>query len=272
MRIRKPLGLLLLTLLSTLTAAAARDAAPPFMARTLTGETFTNDSLKGQVVLLQFWTTWCPYCRRDQPVVDRITRDFSGDGLVVLAVNAGESAEKVKTYLEQHPRSCNVVLAKDTNLLGAFTLKGVPTYVLIDRDGNIAGTDEDIRGNLGIRGLLRRAGLGGSSAHSAPDSDQGSAVSRAANPRSATLIEIPNGLSETPLRSLLPTVFVLTNGERVEAGHYTIMGGSVRFTAHGNERTIPLTVLDQKATIAANRERGIDLKIPTNQNEIFLGF
>jgi thiol-disulfide isomerase/thioredoxin len=272
MRIRKPLGLLLLTLLSALTAAAARDAAPPFMARTLTGETFTNDSLKGQVVLLQFWTTWCPYCRRDQPLLDKIARDFSGDGLVVLAVNAAESGETVKTYLEKHPRSCNVVLAKDTNLLGAFSLKSVPSYVLIDRDGNIAGTDEDIRGNLGIRGLLGRAGLGGPSAHSAPGSDQGSAVSRAANPRSATLIEIPKGLSEPPPRSLLPTVFVLRNGERVEAEHYTIMGGSVRFTTHGNERTIPLAELDQKATIAANRERGIDLKFPTNQNEIFLGF
>ena len=272
MRIRKPLGLLLLTLLSALTAAAARDAAPPFMARTLTGETFTNDSLKGQVVLLQFWTTWCPYCRRDQPLLDKIARDFSGDGLVVLAVNAAESGETVKTYLENHPRSCNVVLAKDTNLLGAFSLKSVPSYVLIDRDGNIAGTDEDIRGNLGIRGLLGRAGLGGSSAHSAPSSDQHSAVSRTANPRSATLIEIPKGLSEPPPRSLLPTVFVLRNGERLEAEHYTIMAGSVRFTTHGNERTIPLSALDQKATIAANRERGIDLKIPTSQNEVFLGF
>src|SRR5579862_6414067 len=65
MGMRKQLGLLLLTLLSAVSYAQAGDAAPPFVARTLTGETFTNDSLKNQVVLLQFWTTWCPYCRRD---------------------------------------------------------------------------------------------------------------------------------------------------------------------------------------------------------------
>ena len=141
MRIRKPLGLLLLTLLPALTAATARDEAPPFMAKTLTGETFTNDSLKGQLVLLQFWTTCCPYCRRDQPVLDKISREFSGEGLVVLAVNVEESRQTVKTYLEKHPRLCNVVLTKDTNLVGAFRLNGVPSYVLIDRDGNIAGID-----------------------------------------------------------------------------------------------------------------------------------
>jgi hypothetical protein len=49
------------------------------------------------------------------------------------------------------------------------------------------------------------------------------------------------------------------------------MGGSLRIDAHGNPRTIPMAALDLKATTAANHERGIDLKIPTNPNEILLG-
>jgi hypothetical protein len=50
------------------------------------------------------------------------------------------------------------------------------------------------------------------------------------------------------------------------------MAGSLRIAAQGNQRTIPLSALDLKATLAANHERGIDLKIPTNQSQISLGF
>ena len=55
---RRPHTLFFLMILSALTLATARDTAPQFTAHTLGGETFTNDSLRGQVVLLQFWTTW----------------------------------------------------------------------------------------------------------------------------------------------------------------------------------------------------------------------
>jgi len=273
MRWRRPHELLFLTLLSALTVAEAREAAPRFTASTLGGETFTNESLKGQVALLQFWTTWCPYCRRDQPVVESITRDFSGKGLVVLAVNVGESGQTVKKYLGEHPRSCHIVLTQDTNLVAQFSPTGFPLYVLIDRDGNIAGTQEGAAGDLGLRGLLSRAGLGVSPANATAHSDQPSSVPRTTIcPSSAKLIEVPGDHSAPPPKPLPPTVFVLRNGERLEAHHYTIMAGSLRIAAHGEQRTIPLATLDLKATNAANHERGIDLKIPTNQSEIVLGF
>jgi len=74
------------------------------------------------------------------------------------------------------------------------------------------------------------------------------------------------------MKSLPPTVFVLKNGERLEAHHFTIMAGSLRINEQGTRRTIPLSALDLKATIAENHERRIDLKIPLNQNEVLLGF
>ena len=58
MRCQRRHGLIFLALFSALTVAAARDTAPQFTAHALGGETFTNDSLRGKVVLLQFWTTW----------------------------------------------------------------------------------------------------------------------------------------------------------------------------------------------------------------------
>jgi thiol-disulfide isomerase/thioredoxin len=74
-------------------AEEGREPAPRFTAKTLDGEKFSNELLKGKVVLVQFWATWCQYCRRDQPAVDAIARDFAEKGLVVLAVNAGEPRE-----------------------------------------------------------------------------------------------------------------------------------------------------------------------------------
>jgi hypothetical protein len=205
--------------------------------------------------------------------VESVTRDFSGKGLVVLAVNVGESGQTVKKYLGEHPGSCHIVLTQDTNLVAQFSPTGFPLYVLIDRDGKIAGTQEGAAGDSGLRGLLSRAGLGVSPVNATARSDQPSSVPRSTTyPSSAKLIGVPGGHSAPPPKPLPPTVFVLRNGERLEAHHYTIMAGSLRIAAHGEQRTIPLAALNLKATSAANHERGIDLKIPTNQNEIVLSF
>jgi thiol-disulfide isomerase/thioredoxin len=152
-------GVLALAALCACGRPEAREPAPRFSAKTLAGEKFTNDSVKGKVVLLQFWTTWCPYCRKDQSAVDAIDSEFAGKGLVALAVNVGESRRTVTTYLEQNPRSCRIVLTEDTNLAAVFAATGFPLYVLIDREGNIAGTQRGAGGEAALRRLLSRAGL-----------------------------------------------------------------------------------------------------------------
>ena len=152
-------GVLALAALCAFGGSEAREPAPRFSAKTLTGEKLTNDSVKGKVVLLQFWTTWCPYCRRDQSAVDAIDREFAGKGLIALAVNVGESRKTVTEYLEQNPRSCRIVLTEDSNLAAVFAATSFPIYVLIDREGNIAGTQRGAGGEAALRRLLSRAGL-----------------------------------------------------------------------------------------------------------------
>ena len=152
-------GVLAVAALCAFGGSEAREPAPRFSAKTLAGEKFTNDSVKGKVVLVQFWTTWCPYCRRDQSGVDAIDREFAGKGLVALAVNVGESRKTVTTYLEQNPRSCRIVLTEDTNLAAVFGATSFPVYVLMDREGNIAGTQRGAGGEAALRRLLSRAGL-----------------------------------------------------------------------------------------------------------------
>src|SRR5215471_7695025 len=92
-RLRYVSACVVFLLIASWSFAASDDAepAPRFHAKTVSGEQFTNESVKGKVVLLQFWTTWCPYCKKEEPLVNDVTDEFAGKGLVVLAIDVGES-------------------------------------------------------------------------------------------------------------------------------------------------------------------------------------
>lgn len=133
--------------------------APRFRAKTTAGEQFNNDSIKGKIVLFEFWTTWCKYCEEEAQLVDDIAREFKGKDLIVLAVNVLEPDQRVKKYLAEHPRSVPIVLTKDTNLAAMYNAQVYPIYVVVDREGNIAGEQRGAAGDRGLRRMLRRAGL-----------------------------------------------------------------------------------------------------------------
>ena len=141
MRSGTHLAISLCLLLAASSFAVDEDGAPAphFHAKTTSGESFNNESIKGKVVLLEFWTTWCQYCHQEEPLVEQVNEEFSGKGLIVLAIDVAESKKTVKKYLEQHPRSCRIVLTEDTNLAAMYQANVYPIYVVIDRDGNIAG-------------------------------------------------------------------------------------------------------------------------------------
>jgi thiol-disulfide isomerase/thioredoxin len=152
--------ILLITI--TATACAADESgqpAPRFRAKTTTGEQFNNDSIKGKVVLFEFWTTWCPYCEQEASLVDQIATEFKNKNLIVLAINVLEPEQKVRKYLADHPRSVPIVLTKDTNLAAMYNAQVYPIYVVVDRDGNIAGEMRGAAGERGLRRMLHRAGL-----------------------------------------------------------------------------------------------------------------
>jgi hypothetical protein len=85
--------------------------------------------------------------------------EFANRGLVVLAVNAGESRKKVRQYLEDSPRVPKIVLTEDTNLAAIFAARAYPFYVLIDRGGMIAATQRGAAGEGSLRRMLGKAGL-----------------------------------------------------------------------------------------------------------------
>ena len=153
----------LLVLSSTLVFAGDDDEvgkpAPRFRAKTTAGESFNNESVKGKVVLFEFWTTWCQYCKQEEGLVEQINRELSDQGLIVLAIDVAESKKLVQKYLQQHPRACRIVLTEDTNLAAMYQANSYPIYVVVDRDGNISAEQHGAAGERALRRMLATAGL-----------------------------------------------------------------------------------------------------------------
>ncbi|PYX52458.1 MAG: hypothetical protein DMG79_00670 [Acidobacteria bacterium] len=85
------------------------------------------------------------------------------------------------------------------------------------------------------------------------------------------LIEVAPAANSVP-RLLPPTIFILANGERLESRRFVLTASTLSISIDRQHRNLPLGLVDIDATIAANRERGIDLRIPDDRNEISLGF
>ena len=153
------LSLALILVASCAVALPKTEPAPRFTATTTTGEKFSNESIKGKVVLLEFWTTWCGFCAEEAAFVDKIGNELAGKGLILLAINVGESKKTVRKYLDQHPRKCKLVMMEDTNLAAMYEATVYPIYVVIDRDGNIAGTQRGSGGEGALRRLIARGGI-----------------------------------------------------------------------------------------------------------------
>jgi thiol-disulfide isomerase/thioredoxin len=141
-------------------APQAKERAPRFNAKTMSGEIFTNQTIKGKVVLLEFWTTWCPYCSTEAPFVDKLHKEYGDKGLLVLTINVGESKKVVKKYLDQHPRATRTILTDDTNLAAMYEAVEYPISGVIDKDGNIAATQHGAAGEEALRELVATAGIG----------------------------------------------------------------------------------------------------------------
>lgn len=86
------------------------------------------------------------------------------------------------------------------------------------------------------------------------------------------VIEISPAGNSATAKPLPPTIFVLANGERLEGRRFVLTASVLSVSIERQQRSVPLGQLDINATVAANRERGIDLRIPDDRNEISVGF
>jgi thiol-disulfide isomerase/thioredoxin len=123
-----------------LTALPDRPAAPPLALPDLDSRPWSLAELRGRVVLINFWATWCPPCRREIPSLARLARNLRGLDFVVLAVNQGESRETVLDFIGQlAPTSpFPVLLDEGGESLREWPVKGLPTTFVVDREGRVA--------------------------------------------------------------------------------------------------------------------------------------
>ncbi|HLZ14026.1 MAG TPA: TlpA disulfide reductase family protein [Candidatus Acidoferrum sp.] len=129
-----------------------------FMLSDLQGKTWTLRELKGNVVLVNFWATWCPPCRKEMPDLEKLYREFAAKGLVVLAIS-DEDEGKVRPFIGMGRFSYPVLLDPGRKVNGEFVVEGIPKSFLYDRDGKLVAQSIDMRTEHQFREMLALAGL-----------------------------------------------------------------------------------------------------------------
>ena len=114
--------------------------------------------LKGKIVIVDIWGTWCPPCRREMPDMEKLYQRFSQKGLVVLAVS-DEKRETVEDFLKKQDYTFPVLLDPDRKVNTAFGIEGIPNSFLFDRQGKLAAQSIDMRTERQFLEMFKTAGL-----------------------------------------------------------------------------------------------------------------
>ncbi len=111
--------------------------APRFLSTTVDGKKIGSDEIKGKLVLLNFWATWCPPCRLEMPSMERLYKEFKGDGLEIVAVNFMESEKPIRSFLKENGFTFPVLFDKKGEIAQSYGVHALPVTFLIGRNGNL---------------------------------------------------------------------------------------------------------------------------------------
>lgn len=109
--------------------------APDFALPSLDGETVQLSDWQGQVVLVNFWGTYCPPCKEEMPDLQRLYEEHASDGFTVLAVDVEEPADVVREFRAQHALTFPMLLSDDASVNPTFGIRALPTSWLVDQAG-----------------------------------------------------------------------------------------------------------------------------------------
>ena len=134
------------------------EEAPGFSGRTLSGEAFELSSLRGKVVLIDFWATWCAPCVRAIPSIQKLSERYGSEGLVVVGVNQDQAGMRdvVETFVAEHGVTFTQVMDTDGAIGEAYGVTGIPTTVLIDREGVVQSYGVGFSGEEAYDEKIRR--------------------------------------------------------------------------------------------------------------------
>jgi cytochrome c biogenesis protein CcmG, thiol:disulfide interchange protein DsbE len=130
-------GLLAMPMRSDIACAAPamNEAAPPLVATALDGETLDLAKLRGKVVLVNFWATWCAPCRKEMPILDAFYRRYRAQGLELIGISVDFARDSAKMRKAAGAVSYPTAMANDISVNGFGPPEGVPVTYVVDAEG-----------------------------------------------------------------------------------------------------------------------------------------
>lgn len=144
--------------MTRLEADDAKRQNADFTLSDLGGKTWRLQDLKGKVVLVNFWATWCPPCRKEMPDLQALYDKYKDQGLVVLSIS-DEDAAKVTPFIAERKISYPVLLDPGRKVNQAFVVEGIPKSFVYDREGKLVAQSIDMRTRSQFQQMLAAAGL-----------------------------------------------------------------------------------------------------------------
>lgn len=109
--------------------------APEIGLRDLSGQPVTMASLRGRVVLVDFWASWCEPCAEEMPVLERLHQQYRGQGLTIIGVSIDRDAANVRQFVQRHPVTFPIVHDGSQQVAGRYGPPRMPSSYIIDRNG-----------------------------------------------------------------------------------------------------------------------------------------
>ena len=125
------------TPLAAVKAAAIDESAPDFVLKSHTGSNLRLSELRGQVVMINFWASWCGPCRQEMPLLESLHKRYQKLGFTLLGVNVEEDTRAAKAFLKDTPVSFPILYDTENNVSRMYKVAGMPSTVVLDRDGKL---------------------------------------------------------------------------------------------------------------------------------------
>lgn len=129
----------------------ASGSAPPFQSVLIDGKTVNLEDYRGEPLLLHFWAEWCPFCKLEENTITGLQDDWQ---VLTVAYQSGDKEEVQKHMKKQEIESWPTIIDQDSRLADSYGVKGVPTSLVLDGNGNIRFTEIGLTSSWGLRARL----------------------------------------------------------------------------------------------------------------------